>query len=149
MANLVKYNIASTNAFVTLLTSAQLAVANNTLTAASSTILNSTGVHTYMDCELTVGAASTFSAGGYATLYIVPSADGTNFATSDRATMQRATTFQVSTGATPFFRMYRGPVLIPPADYQLIVDNQTGQTWSTTNGALTLKILTYEVTTNG
>lgn len=151
MANLAKWSISSTNAFVTILTTELVTLANATLSAASSSVVNSSGLDIYADFELVVGAtAAAFSAGAFATLYISPTADGTNFAESDRAELFPLVSFPLTTSTgNAQHRVYRANVVLPPSDFKLILDNQSGQAFSTGSGSNTVKILRYDVNLNG
>ena len=150
MANIVRFNTTSTGPQVTFMTTG-LIVANNTLSPLSSvTQVQSSQLRIYADLELLVGStAAAFSLGGYVTVYKAPKMDGTNTVEQDRAELEPWTVCPVTTSTTNAqHRVYRSNLVCPISDFNVLIDNQTGQTLTTGGGDNTLKIAFYDLNNN-
>lgn len=151
MANLIKWNTTSTGQYVNAMTTSLATLANATLATSTSTISNSQGLRMYSAWELVAGStAAAWSAGAFVTVYIQPTLDGTNYAEKDKAELTPLVTFQGTTSTSNAqHRMIKSNVILPPLDFGLIVDNETGQSLSTGSGANTLSYILYDVNDNG
>ena len=136
---------------VTLLSTELNALANNAASAASSAVANNTGLDVYADFELVLASLSP-AAPNYCTLYILEAIDGTNYPVAT-ATILRNQPSQVLcvfpldvTGSTAQRVVVRN-VLLPPAAFKVVLDNQAGVNLGATLN--TVKMITYNVNLNG
>jgi hypothetical protein len=149
MASIGKWNAPS--ATVSVLTTGLNSLANNTMSAASSSIANQTNLDMYVDIEVVLASLSP-TAGAYVGLYILESVDGTNFPAQSDADL-RLTTSQllvaipIGTTATTAQRVAARNVLIPPGLFQIKLDNQAGVSLAASGN--TVKFNAYDVNLNG
>lgn len=123
--------------------------ANNTQVAASTANLDNrsggiTGAESYaFDFELNGGFGSSPAVGAVIGLYAVPAIDGTNFADVDTSNHNMPPacfigTFVVNKAQTTAQRLVVLGVPLDPLLYKIYIDNQSGQTLSST---WTLKVV--------
>ncbi|MGE3620741.1 MAG: hypothetical protein AB7L84_09790 [Acidimicrobiia bacterium] len=118
-------------------------LANNSLTAASSAIDNTSALELFADLELVVAAqGSARSAGAVVDVYIVPSVDGTNYADLEATCSEPIATFALD-AATTARRLAARDIPIPPGLFKLAVRNRTGQSFASSGS--TLKYRTHSV----
>lgn len=102
------------------------ALANNTASAASSAIDNTTNLDLYADFELVLGTTSSRTAGCVVSLYITPSLDGTNYADVSSSSAELLGVFPLATG-TGAARVIIRDCPIPPALFKVFVVNSSTQ----------------------
>ena len=149
MANIGKWNAPST--IVTALSTGLNSLANNTMSAASSTISNATNLDMYVDIEVNLASLSP-SSGAYVALYILEAVDGTNFPAQSDADLRLTTTqllcsVPVGTTSAAAQRVAVRNVVIPPGSFQIKLDNQTGATLNASGN--TVKFIAYDINLNG
>lgn len=151
MANLIKWSTTSTGQYVNMMTTSLSTLANAALATSTTTIANSQGLRMYSAWELNIGStAAAWSAGAYFTVYIQPTLDGTNYAENNKAELQPLVTFQGTTStANAQHRIIRSNIILPPIDFGVIVENQSGQSLSTGSGLNTLSYIVYDINDNG
>lgn len=121
-------------------------LANNSNSSASSSIDNTTNLDLYADIELVLAAqGSARSAGATVTVYLLTSLDGTNFDDANETTAEVAAVFPLDAATTARRRTVRD-VSIPPALFQLLVRNSTGQAFAASGN--TIRYRTHSVATN-
>lgn len=148
-ANIGKWN--TPDGATTILSTELNGLANNTLTASSSTYNNSANLNLYCDAEISVGPFSPAS-GGYFTVYILPSLDGTNFPKSIGSVLRNQPyhawfTVALDTTASESQRNVVRNLLLPPEAVKFALDNQSGV--GTPGTGNTFKINCYNINNNG
>lgn len=149
MANIGKWNAPS--AAVTVLSTELNSLANASITAASTAIANNTNLDMYVDIEVNLAALSP-SALSFVGIYIMEAVDGTNYPAPSAADLRLAGTQLLAiiptgnTGSTAQ-RVVARNILIPPASFKIILDNQTGSALAASGN--TVKILPYNTNLNG
>src|SRR4051812_8185205 len=104
---------------ISALTTELNALATATNTAASAAIDNSTALDLYGDVELVVGAAGAArTAGGVIQVFLLPSADGTNYPDLHETLAELACTFGLD-AATTARRIVVRDVPLPPGLYKV------------------------------
>jgi hypothetical protein len=112
-------------AIASALTTELNALANGSISAASSAIDNETGLYLYMSVELAL-ATLTPTGTPYCNLYLVKSVDGTNFEDLNVSMGHEViAVFPMATTAAAK-RIAVANILIPPLQFKLAVENQTG-----------------------
>lgn len=112
------------------------ALANNTSSAASSAIDNSTALELYVDLTMTVATqGGARSAGAIINVYLTPALDGTNYDRVSHETAELVATFTYD-AATTATQSTRRDVPIPPGLYKLFARNQTGQALAASSNIL-------------
>jgi hypothetical protein len=149
MANIGKWGTGT--GLTTVLTTALDHLANNTMSAASSTIANQTNLDLYADIEVVLASLSP-TTGAYVAIYVLESVDGTNFPAQSDAdlrltTSQLLVSIPIGTTATTAQRVVARNVLLPPNAFQIKLDNQTGVALNSTTN--TVKFDTYNFNLNG
>jgi hypothetical protein len=149
MANIGKWNTPS--AIASELTTGLNSLANNTMSAASSTIGNDTNLDIFVDVEVVLASLSP-TAGAFVAIYILEAPDGSNFPAQSDADL-RLTTSQllvaipIGTTAATAQRVVARNVVIPPGKFQIKLDNQTGVALNASGN--TVKFLAYDYNLNG
>lgn len=148
MTNLGKWSTPA--ATLTVLSTGLNSLANNTMSAASSTITNNTNLDIYCDIEVLLAALSP-TAAAYVALYIWEAVDGTNFPAQSDADLRLTSTqllcvVPVGTTASTAQRVAVRNVLLPPGAFQIKLDNQTGVALAASGN--TVKFNTYDVNLN-
>lgn len=116
----------------------------NVARAISAAITNSTAKDRWIDIELNVTFAVAPSAGGYVGVYLIPSLDGTNYSDGDGTIVPPATMFVGSfpvRAVTTAQRVHLRQIQLPPTDFKVLVDNQSGQAFPASGS--TVKYRTY------
>lgn len=149
MTNIGKWNAPS--ATTTVLSTGLNSLANNTMSAASSTITNNTNLDIYVDIEVALNTLSP-TTGAYVALYIWESIDGTNFPAQSDADLRLTTTqllctVPIGTTASTAQRVAVRNVVIPPGQFQIKLDNQTGVALNAATN--TVKFNAYDYNLNG
>ena len=112
-------------AIATALSTELNALGNGSISAASSAIDNETGLYLYLSVELAL-ASLTPTGVPYCNLYLIKSVDGTNFEDlSGSMGHEVIAVFPMATGAAAK-RIAIANILIPPLQFKLAVENQTG-----------------------
>lgn len=149
MANIGKWNAPS--ATTTVLSTGLNSLANNTMSAASSSIANQTNLDIYVDIEVVLASLSP-SSGSFVALYILEAIDGTNFPAQSDADLRLTTTqllctIPTGTTASTAQRIAVRNVVIPPGIFQIKLDNQTGVSLNASGN--TVKFNAYDLNLNG
>jgi hypothetical protein len=126
-------------------------LANNTMSAASSTLDNSTNLDLYCDIEVNLASLSP-TAGAYVAIYVWEAIDGTNFPAQSDADLRLTTTqllctVPIGTTASTAQRVTVRNVVLPPAKIQFKLDNQSGVSLNASGS--TVKLITYNINGNG
>jgi len=107
--------------------------------AISSALDNGSDRYLYGDFELVVTYGVAPSSGGYVALYLVRSADGTNYADGDASIAPPATAwvgnFPVR-AVTTAQRVIIPRVLLPPALFKAVVQNKGGQAFGSSGNTV-------------
>ena len=101
-----------------------------------------------MALELVIGTqGSARDAGGYVAVYLLPSVDDTTFSYGDDTPLIDPGTllciFSLD-AATTARTVTRVNLPIPPLDFKLLVENQTGQALGATGNSLSYRLYSYE-----
>ena len=152
MANKALWSVPSYTG-VAALSSAEInTLASATLSCASALISNSSSsAHMYGGFELLTWIG-TGTCVPYVTLYAHVAPDLSNFMASDDKSYPLCTftlTTTTSTAAALQKRIARPLVVLPPFDFKLAIDNQTGQALSTALGVSQLRYWLYDENLNG
>src|SRR5215472_2603905 len=120
----------------TVLSTGLNALANNTMSAASSTYANQTNLDLYCDLEVFLDTLSP-AGGAYVSIYIWAAIDGSNFPAQSAADLRLTTTqllctIPIGTTASTTQRVAVRNLLLPPQPFQLKIDNQTGVAFAAT-----------------
>lgn len=114
-------------AIASALTTELNSLANNTNTAASAEIDNTTDLNLYHDLTLTVAAqGSARSAGATVTVYLIMALDGTNYDDVNETTAEVAAVFPLD-AATTARQATRRDIPVPPGKFKYFIRNTTGQ----------------------
>ena len=152
MANKALWSVPSYTCVSALTCAELLTLANATLSCASAVIFNSSSTaHIYSAWELQTWIG-TGTCAPYLTLYMQPALDLSNFVASDDKSMPMgvfALTTATSTAGNTMKRVSLVNVTVPPFDFKVALDNQTGQALSTALGASQLRAWLYDVNLNG
>jgi hypothetical protein len=148
MANIGKWNAPTVT---TVLSTGLNSLANNTMSAASSTISNASNLDIYVDVEVLLASLSP-TAGAFVALYILEAVDGTNFPAQSDADLrltstQLLCTIPIGTTAATAQRAAVRNIVIPPGSFQIKLDNQAGVALNASGN--TVKFNTYDVNLNG
>ena len=148
MANIGKWNAPTVT---TVLSTGLNSLANNTMSAASSTITNASNLDIYVDVEVLLALLSP-TAGAFVALYIWEAVDGTNFPAQSDADLrltstQLLCTIPIGTTAATAQRVVARNIVIPPGSFQIKLDNQAGVALNASGN--TVKFNTYDVNLNG
>ena len=149
MANIGKWNAPGT--LTTVLSTGLNSLANNTMSAVSSTYANQTNLDLYADIEVVLASLSP-TAGAFVSIYVLEAVDGTNFPAQSDAdlrltTSQLLVSIPVGTTAATAQRVTARNILLPPATIQFKLDNQTGVALNAAGN--TVKVLPYDYNLNG
>ena len=149
MANIGKWNAPGT--LTTVLSTGLNSLANNTMSAGSSTYANQTNLDLYADIEVVLASLSP-TAGAFVSIYVLEAVDGTNFPAQSDAdlrltTSQLLVSIPVGTTAATAQRVTARNILLPPAAIQFKLDNQTGVALNAAGN--TVKVLPYDYNLNG
>lgn len=148
MANIGKWNTPS--AISTVLTTELNSLSNNTMTAASSAINNTSNLDIYVDIEVVLAALSP-SAGAFVAIYILEAVDSSNYPAQSDADLRLTSTqllvsIPVGTTGSTAQRVVVRNVVIPPGLFKIKLDNQTGV--SLAASANTVKFSAYDIQGN-
>jgi hypothetical protein len=151
MANIGKWNAPS--ALATILSTELTALGSSTISAASTTYDNSVNLNIYCDVEVVINCTGTPVSGAYVAIYIWESVDGTNFPAQSDADLRLTTTqlfctVPIGVTANSAQRVVVRNLVMPPAKFQLKLDNQIQVVLSSTTSN-TVKILPYNINGNG
>jgi hypothetical protein len=112
--------------------------------AISADLDNTSDRQLYGDWELVVTYGVAPTSGGYCSLYLIRSADDTNFADGDASTAPPGTAwvgnFPVR-AVTTAQRVVLPRVLLPPGHYKAVLENKGGQAFAASGN--TLKVRPY------
>lgn len=126
------YTDSATSALTTGLDS----LPNNTNSAESSEIDNTTGLELFVDLELNLAAqGSARSTGAYVSVFMTVAFDGTNYTRANEITARWLCDFPLD-AATTATRAVVVDVPIPPAKFKLFVRNATGQAFAASGNTL-------------
>lgn len=108
---------------------------------------NATNKKRWAAFQLKCRGASSFTAGGYVELYIVPALDGTNYADGDDSTTPQACmlvgVFPVRAVNTQQVITITG-VSVPPCKFKPLIINQGGQAFTNTDAENLLDMYLYD-----
>jgi|GEM_PF-2041649 len=111
-----------------------------------SEINNASALHQYGLFELQVRGASTVSSGGYVELYLIPAADGTNYADGDDSTDPPsaclAGIFPLRAVSTAQ-RITLWGVVLPPTKFKPLIINRAGVALTNTDDENLLRFGSY------
>lgn len=147
MANIGKWN---TPAGATTILSTELnSLGSGSMSAASTAVTSSVDI--YVDIEVNLASLSPGS-GAYVALYIAEAVDGTNYPAPSAADMRLSTTqllcvIPIGTTASTAQRVAARNVVIPPGNFKIYLDNQTGAALNASGN--TVKFNAYDVNLNG
>jgi len=149
MANIGKWN--TPRAVATVMSTELNSLANGSQASSSATYANQTNLDLYADIEVLLASLSP-STGAYISLYVLESIDGTNFPAQSAADLrltstQLLCTIPIGTTAATAQRVVVRNVLLPPAVFTLVLDNQTGVALNASGN--TVKFAAYNVNLNG
>jgi hypothetical protein len=150
MANLGKWSLGG-GGLSTVLSTGLNSLANNAMSAASATYDNSANLDLFIDIEIVLASLSPAS-NGYVAIYVLESADGTNFPAQSDADLRLTSTqllvvIPVGVTASTAQRIVARNIPIPPAKIQFKLDNQTGVALNASGN--TVKVLPYNYNLNG
>ncbi len=115
-------------------------------TATSSAIDNDTATTqrwTNAMVEIVIAAQTTArDSGANVALYIVPTTDGTTYGDTASLANYFAGSFQLD--ATTTARTITGKVALPPTDYKVVFENNTGQTLNATGNSVKFREYGFE-----
>ena len=140
MANAIQWQAALTDRG-NVLTTEMNSLTNTSRTAAGTAVDNSTNLDKYgwLECNFTFGTNPTSTA--YMIIYMVMSADGTNYADGDASNTPGfdavVATFSVR-ATTSAQRKIIGPIMLPPTKVKFLVENQAGQTMAASGNTVKL-----------
>jgi hypothetical protein len=149
MANIGEWNLSAVG-LTTVLSTGLNSLGNNTMSAASSTFANDTGLDLYCDVEVTLASLSP-GTGAYVAIYVWEAVDGTNFPAQSDADLRLTSTqllciLPIGTTAATAQRVVARNILLPPAKIQFKLDNQAGVALNASGN--TVKILPYSLNLN-
>jgi hypothetical protein len=149
MASIGKWNAPS--AVATILTTELNALANNTMTAASTAVANQTNLDLLVDVEVVLASLSP-AAGAYVAIYVLEAVDGSNYPTPSDADLRLMSTsllvvIPLGVAAATAQRVVARNVVIPPGTFKVKLDNQAGVALGATLN--TVKFLPYDYNLNG
>lgn len=111
-------------------------LANNSNSAVSSAVDNTTALDMFHDLTLTVATqGSARSAGATVGVYLVMALDGTNYDAENETTAELVAVFHLD-AATTARQLTRRDVPIPPGLFKYFVRNQTGQAFAASGNIL-------------
>lgn len=100
-------------------------------------ISNETDLYQYIDLELNLAALSP-TAGAFVDIWILPTMDGTNYATAGKPLITSALlcTFQLDTTGATAQRLMLTDVVIPPLNFKLDLRNKAGASFGASGNTL-------------
>jgi hypothetical protein len=119
-------------------------LANNTASAASAAIDNTTALELYADWELVLDTTSSRTAGCVVSLYITVALDGTNYSDTSSSSAELLGVFTLATG-TGASRVVIRDTPIPPGLFKVFVVNSSTQALNATGN--TVKYRTHSIKT--
>src|SRR3990167_8166101 len=134
MANKALWQVDSYTCISALTCAELLTLANATLSCASAVISNSSSSGRIYSAWELLTWIGTGTCTPYCTLYMQPALDLSNFAASDDKMMPMGIFSLTTATSTASGNMKRIPlvnVTVPPFDFKVALDNQTGQAFST------------------
>ena len=149
MANIGKWN--APRAVATVMGTELNSLGSATMQKSTAPYDNTTNLDLYVDIEINLASLSP-ATGAFVALYVGETVDGTNFPAQSGADM-RLTTTQLLTSvpigvtAATAQRVVIRNVVIPPAKFDVYLDNQTGVALNASGN--TVKFLAYDVNLNG
>lgn len=135
---------------VSLLSTELNSLANNAASAASSVIANQTNLDVYADFWLHL-ATLTPTAPNYITIYVLEAIDGSTYPAATGTILRNQPehvlcTFALDPAVGAQDCVVRN-VLLPPASFKVVLDNQAGPALNAAGN--TLKMITYNMNLNG
>lgn len=133
--------LAPTESLTTALTTELNSLADGSYSAASAAIDNATDIYQWMVLELVL-ASLTPATSPYVAVYLIPSADGTNYADGGGATAPPAEnlicvfSLSTSTGAK---RRVSAPMMIPPLKFKLVLLNEANVALASSGNTLSYR----------
>jgi len=149
MANIGEWILSGTG-LTTVLSTGLNSLANNTMSAASSTYDNSANLDLYVDIEVVLASLSP-AAGAFVAIYVWEAVDGSNFPAQSDADLrltssQLLVAIPIGTTAATAQRVVARNILLPPAKIQFKLDNQAGVALGASGN--TVKVLPYSYNLN-
>lgn len=149
MANIGKWN--APRGVTTVMSTELNSLASNGMQKSTSPYDNTANLDIYTDIEVLIAAISP-AAGAYVALYVGETVDGTNFPAQSAADMrltgtQLLTVVPIGTTASTAQRVVVRNVILPPAKFDVYLDNQTGVALAASGN--TVKFNPYDVNLNG
>lgn len=151
MVNIGKWNTPGT--LVTALSSVLTNLSSGSIATSSTAIANASNLDIYADIEVVLSSTGTFASGAYVSIYALESVDGTNFPAQSAADLrltsnQLLVVIPIGVTASSTQRVVARQVVLPPANFQVVLDNQTGAPLNS-GGGNTVKFLPYDLNLNG
>jgi hypothetical protein len=136
---------AYTASAATALSSELNSLANNTMSAASAAIDNTSTLNLFIDVELVIAAqGGARSAGGSCVLFMTTSLDGTNFDDLHVDVSDVVAVFPLDAATTARRRTVRD-VPVPPAQFRLGLRNQTGQAFAASGSTVRFRFHNIDI----
>jgi hypothetical protein len=149
MANIGKWN--APRAVATVMSTELNSLGSATMQKSTTPYDNTTNLDIYVDIEVNLASLSP-AAGAFVALYVGESVDGTNFPAQSGVDMRLTTTqllvsIPIGVTAATAQRVVVRNVVIPPAKFDVYLDNQAGVALNASGN--TVKFLAYDVNLNG
>lgn len=118
-------------------------LATGTRSNAGAVFDNGAGLYLFGDFEANITFASSPTAGGLLTLFLLPAVDGTNYAdgSSSVANINAQRGFWVVRGVNTAQRIVLPGVVLPPCKFKIMVANDASQNLASSGN--TIKVLPY------
>ena len=151
MTNIGKWN--SPRAVQSVMGTELNSLASGSMATSAAAYDNTSNLDIYVDIEVLLAAFSPVTTTPpYVTLFVQESVDGTNFPAQSAADMrltssQLLVTIPIGEAASTAQRVVARQVQIPPAKFNVLLDNQTGTTFAASGN--TVRFLPYNLNLNG